>query len=515
MQCSEISGITTSNNTDPQTNPSGQYDSQIVGDNIEQIELTGDSLALTLDLAEGEEAVLLMVSSDENGEAHGFQVVNSESVNDTGAGFAAALSAEPEDATEEAHEQLRNAEAELMTWTRLENNAAGFAASTTGGSDEKTFKVIQSFSDTSQYNEVNTINVYEGNNVNLYLDERDFDSLSNEQIDQMIAKIEDFDINIAPNEHVMFGMPSDVDNNGILNVVATREVNEYYNTLGSFVTGYFYAGDTFSTDINPGSNEGEVVFTIVPDADGIHGAFVSDTIYFENIFEGVTAHEYQHCINFNERYLQNGASIELPALNEFLSHTAEDLLNHMESTSKENFSRASNGLDNLQNIDIFGGTSLAQRGMGYLFIRYLYEQVEKGHFENVTTGQAFIRGLITSPFRGVDNLKYVLFGDVTADAEFAEWTSRFAITLYLSDTDLSDGDYYQMEGLSLRAISNDNRGTYFNGPPLIDLGSNTLTGVLDGVSMAFVKIEASDLSANGTIYLNVQDTTNLKAYLIQ
>ncbi len=515
MQCTEVAGITSSNNNnaDTQSNPAGTYDSQIVGDNITELELTGDSLALSLDLAEGEEAVLLMVSSDENGDQHGFQLVNSESVAESG--FAASTNAEPEDATEEAHEILRIAEEELMTWTRLENTSTGFAAASNVAIDEKTFKVIQSFSDTSQYIEINTFLIYEGNNVNLYLDERDYDALSSEQVSQMVDKAEDFDTRIAPQEHTLFGEPSDVDSNGAVNIVSTREVNEYYNSLGSFVTGYFYAGDTFAEDINPGSNEAEVVFTIVPDADGIHGAYVSDTIYFENIFEGVITHEYQHCINFNERYLQNNASIELPALNEFLSHLSEDLIYNMETTGNENYSRIANGLANLQNIDIFGGTALAQRGVGYLMLRYFYEQAEKGHFENIGSGQDLIRGLITSPFRGVDNLKSILFGDSAADDQFAEWVSRFAITLYLSDTELSDGDYYQMEGLSLRAISNDNRGTYLNGPPMMDLGSNTFTGVLDGVSMAFVTIEESDLSTSGTLYLNVQDTASLNAFLIQ
>lgn len=515
MQCTEVTGISTSdsNNADTQNNPDGEYDSQIVGDNITELTLTGDSQALSLDLAEGEEAVLLMVSSDENGEQHGFQLVNSESVAESG--FAASMSDEPTDDTEEAHNLLRTSEEDLLSWSRFANNSTGFAAAQNSASDEKTFKIIQSFSDTSQYTELNTILIYEGDNVHLYLDERDYDSLSSDQVSQMLDKVEHFDTEVAPQEYEMFGQPSDVDDNGVEYIVATREVNEYYNTLGSFVTGYFYAGDTFASDINPGSNEAEVVFTIVPDADGTHGAYVSDTIYFENIFEGVIAHEVQHCINFNERYLQNNASIELPALNEFLSHLAEDMLNNMDSTGNENYSRIASGLSNLQNIDIFGGTALAQRGIGYLLIRYFYEQAEKSHFENVADGQALIRGLLTSPHRGVDNLKYVLFGDVTADSEFAEWLSRFAITLYLSDTDLSDGDYYQMEGLSLRAISNDNRGTYLNGPPLIDLGSNTLTAVLDGVSMAFVTIEASDLSASGTVYLNVQDTTSLNAFLIQ
>lgn len=512
VQCTELTGISTSNNlNNDQLNPSGQFESEIVGDTISPLVLDENSLTIPLTLDENEDAVLLMVSHNEEGDQHGFQVYASE--NEAEIGFSA-QKLDTNNDTESAHEILRDAEEKLFTFERTEVRSSGFAG-VMNVEDEKTFKIIENFSDTSTYNSVVSTLLFDGDHIHLYIDNRDLDELSDDQISQMIDSAEHFDTQVAPRENLLFGEPSDVDQNDILYVVASREVNEYYNSLGSFVTGYFYAGDTFSPDINPASNEAEVVFTIVPDATGQHGTYVSDTIFFENIFEGVIAHEYQHCVNFNQRYLVNSTTIELPAMNEFLSHLAEDLLNNMETTGIENYSRVSSCLANLQNIDIFGGTSLTQRGCGYLMTRYFYEQVEKGHFSHVASGQEFVRSLLTSSFRGTDNLKYALFGDPNADQEFSDWISRFAITLYLSDTDLSDGDFYQMEGINLRAITNDNRGTYLNGPPLMELGTNTFTGILDGISMAFIKIQKEDLGQSQSLFLNVEDTSTLNAYLIQ
>ena len=158
-----------------------------------------------------------------------------------------------------------------------------------------------------------------------------------------------FDTLINPLDVQNFGSPTDIDHNGKIVILFTKEVNKL-TPRGSngVVGGFFFDRDLFPTTGNaefqacPTSNVGEMFYVLVPDPNAVFSdkRVASDVL---NLTTGTLAHEYQHLINAGRRlYVNTTADYpEVVWLNEGLSHIAEELL----------FYRAT-GLNPRQNIDL-------------------------------------------------------------------------------------------------------------------------------------------------------------------
>jgi hypothetical protein len=188
-----------------------------------------------------------------------------------------------------------------------------------------------------------------------------------------------FDDMVNPLDVDNFGQPTDIDKNGKVVILFTKEVNRLTssNPDGSFVGGFFFERDLFPTTDNPAlglegcaaSNFGEIFYVLVPDPNGTQGPGGGPGVKHTkadvlNNTTGTLAHEYQHLINAGRRlYINKAVSFEAVWLNEGLSHIAEELL----------FYRAS-GLAPRQNL---GFTEVGQHAA--LFNRYQADNV--GRFE--------------------------------------------------------------------------------------------------------------------------------------
>src|SRR5690606_28370633 len=121
----------------------------------------------------------------------------------------------------------------------------------------------------------------------------------------------------------VFGEPSDVDGDGRIIILFTPVVNEMTprNSSG-FIAGFFYGLD-LTTQAN--SNRSEIFYSLVPDPNGQFGdrRATSDVL---RVVPPVLAHEFQHMIHFNQRYLLRGVRTETLWLSEGLAHTAEDVV---------------------------------------------------------------------------------------------------------------------------------------------------------------------------------------------
>ena len=142
-----------------------------------------------------------------------------------------------------------------------------------------------------------------------------------------------FDTLVNPMDVQNFGAPSDIDKNGKIIILFTKEVNKI-TPRGSngIVAGFFYERDLFPTVGNgdlegcPSSNVSEMYYALVPDPNGVF----SDKRSKADVLDFTTstlAHEYQHLINAGRRlYVNNAPVFEDTWLNEGLSHIAEELL---------------------------------------------------------------------------------------------------------------------------------------------------------------------------------------------
>jgi hypothetical protein len=136
-----------------------------------------------------------------------------------------------------------------------------------------------------------------------------------------------FDQYLYPIDTLAFGRESDIDTNGVVLVVLTQQVNALSpdcSTTGRVILGYFFGADLLPrSGANPGSNESEVFFGLVPDPN--NPACDISREEATGRLPATFIHEFQHMISFNQHVLLRGGTAEDTWLNEGLSHFAEEL----------------------------------------------------------------------------------------------------------------------------------------------------------------------------------------------
>jgi hypothetical protein len=136
-----------------------------------------------------------------------------------------------------------------------------------------------------------------------------------------------FDQFLYPIDTTAFGVESDIDGNGVVIVLLTHQVNALSpdcNNTGQVILGYFFGADLLPRGSdNPGSNEAEIFYGLVPDPD--NPACTIDKAEAASRLPTTFIHEFQHMISFNQHVLVRQGASEDTWLNEGLSHFAEEL----------------------------------------------------------------------------------------------------------------------------------------------------------------------------------------------
>ncbi len=241
-----------------------------------------------------------------------------------------------------------------------------------------------------------------------------------------------FDTVLYPLDTLAFGRESDIDTNGVIVVLLTKQVNALVPRPQcdlSFVTGYF-----FGADLAPGLaaqyNNGEVFYGMVPDPAGSVACARSLT-EVNRILPVTFVHEFQHMISFNQHVLVRGGLAETLWLNEGLSHLAEELGGlHYDSLNDatQSFRYL---IGNLYNAALYLGDparyamiteetpgTLEGRGAEWLFVRYLADRFGAG---------ATTRALVQTVHAGAANVEAV------AGRSLADLLGEWALAAYVSD----------------------------------------------------------------------------------
>ena len=136
-----------------------------------------------------------------------------------------------------------------------------------------------------------------------------------------------FDQFLYPIDTTAFGRESDIDGNGVVVVLLTQHVNALSpdcNNTGRVILGYFFGADLVPRSAsNPGSNEAEVFYGLVPDPNNAQCDITQ--AFARSHLPATFIHEFQHMISYNQHVLVRGGSAEDTWLNEGLSHFAEEL----------------------------------------------------------------------------------------------------------------------------------------------------------------------------------------------
>jgi hypothetical protein len=271
--------------------------------------------------------------------------------------------------------------------------APSLAVSAPPVGDVKTFSVCQNISCSSFVPVTAKAQVVSGN-VAIYTDTNA--TLSQTYSSTDLSKIGQlFNSYLYPIDTTNFGRESDIDSNGVVEVLMTPQINRLSgncNTTQSVILGYFLSVDLEPTQT--GSNKGEIFYSIVPDPNNTT-CTVSKS-FAENNLGPTFIHEFQHMISYNRHVLLQpaGSQSEDTWLNEGLSHYAEELggrlipdaqnplLQSGENTLGQfafgDYTNAYNYLRNpeaaaLIESDASTGT-LTERGANWLMVKWLANQ---------------------------------------------------------------------------------------------------------------------------------------------
>jgi hypothetical protein len=251
-----------------------------------------------------------------------------------------------------------------------------------------------------------------------------------------------FDQFLYPIDTTAFGRESDIDGNGVVIVLLTQHVNALSpdcNSTGRVILGYFFGADLLPQGPdNPGSNEAEIFYGLVPDPNNLQCDITAS--FARSHLPATFIHEFQHMISFNQHVLIRGSSSEDTWLNEGLSHFAEELggrqvpdIECPDSTCFSEFIERgdlANAFEYLASPESFfliepgdSTGNLQERGANWLFVRWLAD-----HFATDTIlGTDLTRRLEATSLTGGANV------EAQTGEDFSKLDGEWQLANYLDD----------------------------------------------------------------------------------
>ena len=309
--------------------------------------------------------------------------------------------------------------------------------------DLRTFSVCRNLI-CNAFDRVRAIVKAVGTHAAIFVDTISANQLNQADFDSLEAV---FDNRIYALDTLAFGAESDVDANGIVIVLMTPTINRLVTasqcTTQGFVSGYFFGADLDPLNSqNTNYNQSELFYTLVPDATGQFSC-AHDAAQVRRILPITFVHEFQHMISFNQHVLTRGGATEVLWLNEAMSHYAEELGGRSylpgDSTTFSNYLKGNvyNGYQYLDNtgatflVATAGNGSLAERGSGWLFVRYVIDQLATSN--TVGAWNAVTRQLVRTASTGATNVQ------ARTGQPFDQTVAKWALALWVSDMTTADG----------------------------------------------------------------------------
>lgn len=307
-----------------------------------------------------------------------------------------------------------------------------------------------------------------------------------------------FDSQLYPIDTTAFGRESDIDNNGVVAILLSDQVNALSPDCamnGQMVPGYFSGEDLLA---GPNSNGGEVFFAIVPDP-AVPLCFSKANV---QRFTGPTlVHEFQHMISYNRHVLLSGGAAEDTWLNEGLSLLAEELAgrqvasgfcingNCLNQYAAANLRNAAQYLQSpVSTYLVEPGNSagtLAERGANWLFVRWLADQ---------SLPDSLLGGTITRSLLGADQAQGIA---LTGSA-------NVVAAVMPVQTDLADDGFARLLGSWHLANYAESRAGFSDPTGMLRYRSWNLRGSIDAVQpgpypLVPFLVPASGIARSGTL----------------
>ncbi len=234
--------------------------------------------------------------------------------------------------------------------------------------------------------------------------------------------LQDFESIILPRARAVFGMESDLDGDGRIQLVFSPLV---YDTAVAFFTGC----DLSTVSLGClSSNQGEYLYLTPPNA-------IAPPYNTPNAIKEILAHELSHMIHYNRKVTKNGASgwYESAYMIEGIGALAQDVLGYQAG----NLYVTQAGLENIDQLSLVDtladGVQYdiqrdgALRGGAYLFARFVYDrgggdQAKPDKSVENLGGPALLRTLLDAP-ESISAALPAKTGASLADVAMDFWTA--------------------------------------------------------------------------------------------
>lgn len=322
--------------------------------------------------------------------------------------------------------------------------------------------------------------------------------------------VREFDQTILATDTSYFGAPTDRNNDGVIVILYTPEVNKLTpQGATGFTAGFFFRADMFTkAEFQQAgqrcdtTNEQELFYLLTPDPSGSINGNVRSTATVRQTTRGTIAHELEHMLNQGVRMFIQGANLEHVWLDEAMAHFAEEAVGRVTrgfSDFRElNFADVSANTDdyNAYFRQNFGrhrlwmfrpdtssptsnraSTELAPRGAGWALLRYA---IDKHSNQNA---RAFTRALVRGPQTNVANL----MARIGAGMTFSNFLGNWMVS------QVADHQNFPGLGSTFNYVGWDFRGSltqYNNGafPLQINTLTNTVTTLVISGSGAYFRL---------------------------
>ena len=289
------------------------------------------------------------------------------------------------------------------------------------------------------------------------------------------AFLEEFSKETYPKMTEVFGIPSDVDQNGVVIFLFTPQVDIQF--LGFF----HYRSVLSKSQPRSDGNESDIMF-------------ISSRIPNSRL-KSTLAHEFQHMISFNQHVLMHNGPSEERWLNEACSNLAEDIIGEHKAKNSdyiEYFMRNSErSMLLLNNPEAY----FLERGASYLFLRGLVDEF----------GEDILLGLVNTKLAGIPNV------EAATGWSFERLYRTFAARVFLSGTGLNQDPAYNYTFPSITDAMG-NRKIPMPSQQVFRAGGPEISGEVEPTAMDFMLLRGS--GADQTVKIRRDPDGRFRALLI-
>ncbi|WMM91381.1 Ig-like domain-containing protein, partial [Heyndrickxia coagulans] len=275
--------------------------------------------------------------------------------------------------------------------------------------DSKSF-YVQNL-ETSDFSSISATLLYSGAHANVWVNNNDITE------DEAALLGKEFDNKIYRSDVDNFGMPSDVDQNGKVNILC-YDIQDGFSGSGGYVAGYFSPRDLYHYSY---SNQSEIFYIDTYPLMGMSATKDVSQAY------STLAHEFQHMINFNQKVFVQGLTDTDTWMDEGLSMAAEQIYTGAPLNDRIDYYNEDADITKGHSLLYwdYAGDTLANYSLSYLFMEYLKAQCGQGN--------KIYKELINDPHTDYQAVQNIIHKYIDPNLSFGQFMTDFRAALVLKE----------------------------------------------------------------------------------